>query len=293
METRVQMAGLVAQCKPPAVTRRDGIDRVRIEAAAAYLAEARRSFSRVERLPEACRPSSIGEAHAIQDAVTAALGETVGAYKATAPRPAASPAVEDNTTSAPWLVPEGVRAPIFQSTIYASPADVPSRQMPQCGVEGEVAFRFRHNLLPRSHPYSRDEIIASVDAHPAIEVVSSRFLHPDEASFLERLADCVSNGGFAYGPAAADWRDLDLAHLKVTLTVNGTNVVEQRGGHPTGDLLAIVAAVVEMMRESIGLKAGQFVTCGSFTGLRYLNPGDACRVEFEGLGAAELTFRTT
>jgi 2-keto-4-pentenoate hydratase len=162
------------------------MDRLRIKEAAAYLADARRSFSRVERLPEACRPSSIAEAHAVQDAVTAALGETVGAYKATAPRPSASSSVEDNTTNAPWRVAESVRAPIFQSAIYASPADVPLRLMPQCGVEGEVAFRFRRDLPPRPQPYSRDEISASVDAHPAIEVVSSRFLHPSGETWTLR-----------------------------------------------------------------------------------------------------------
>ena len=35
---------------------------------------------------------------------------------------------------------------------------------------------------------------------------------------------------------------------------------------------------------------GQFVTCGTYTGLRYLKPGDVCGVRFEGLGAAEVTF---
>jgi 2-keto-4-pentenoate hydratase len=45
-----------------------------------------------------------------------------------------------------------------------------------------------------------------------------------------------------------------------------------------------------MMREQAGVRAGQFVTCGTFTGLRYLQPGDVCGVRFEGLGAAEVTF---
>jgi 2-keto-4-pentenoate hydratase len=38
------------------------------------------------------------------------------------------------------------------------------------------------------------------------------------------------------------------------------------------------------------VRAGQFVTCGSCTGLRYLKPGDVCGVQFEGLGGAEVTF---
>jgi 2-keto-4-pentenoate hydratase len=62
------------------------------------------------------------------------------------------------------------------------------------------------------------------------------------------------------------------------------------GGHPTGDPFGIVVALVEMMRLKDGVKSGQFVTCGSFTGLRYWKPGDACRMNFEGLGTAELVF---
>ena len=91
-------------------------------------------------------------------------------------------------------------------------------------------------------------------------------------------------------PAA--WQSLALGKLKVTLTVNGEPVLEQVGGHPTGDPLGIAVALVEMMRGTGGVKAGQFVTCGSCTGLRYLKPGDVCGVSFEGLGTAEVTFST-
>jgi 2-keto-4-pentenoate hydratase len=100
----------------------------------------------------------------------------------------------------------------------------------------------------------------------------------------------VSNGGFVYGSRQAKWQRLNLAELKVTLVVNGETVVDQKGGHPTGDPLGIVVALVEMMRTTTGVSAGQFVTCGSFTGLRYFKPGDVCEVRFEELGAAQLTF---
>jgi 2-keto-4-pentenoate hydratase len=76
----------------------------------------------------------------------------------------------------------------------------------------------------------------------------------------------------------------------VTLTVNGAPVLEQVGGHPTGDPLGVAVVLANMMREQGGVRAGQFVTCGSCTGLRYLKPGDVCGVRFEGLGDAEVTF---
>jgi 2-keto-4-pentenoate hydratase len=38
------------------------------------------------------------------------------------------------------------------------------------------------------------------------------------------------------------------------------------------------------------VRTGQFVTCGSYTGLRYLKPGDTCGVSFADLGSASVQF---
>ncbi len=245
--------------------------------AAAALAAARQDRKRIDALPDGARPQTVADAHAIQDAVTALLGAEVSAYKANAPTPG------DPTSS-------GLRGPIYAAETYASPAAFPVAIAPQCGVEGEIAFRFRQDLPPRDTPYTRDEVAAAVDASVAIEVVSSRFANPDAAAVLDKLADRISNGGFVIGTIVEDWRALDLAKLKVRLTVNGETVLEQIGGHPIGDPLAVAVALVEMLRTGVGVKAGQFVTCGSCTGLRYIKPGDTCSVTFEKLGGAELTF---
>lgn len=237
--------------------------------AASLLASARRTHARIEGLPEACRPQSVAEAIAIQDAVTARLGAEISAYKANMP---------------------DVRAPIYAMNTRVSPARFPAAEAPQCGVEGEIAFRFRHDLPTRATPYSREEVIAAIDACVAIEVVTSRFVDPDRMTALDRLADCVNNGGFVIGTVVPYWRALDLANLKVVLTVNGETVLEQVGGHPAGDPIAVAVAFVEMMRAGIGVKAGQFITCGSCTGLRYIRSGDTCGVSFAGLGVAEMQF---
>jgi 2-keto-4-pentenoate hydratase len=249
------------------------MDPTNIAEAAALLVAARRGRSRIPLPPPALRPRSVADAHAIQDAVTATLGAAVGAFKANAPAGA-----------------EPTRGVIYAPTLHPSPSRIPAALVPQCGVEGEVAFLFRTDLPPRATPYTREEVAAAVDACPAIEVVSSRYADPDAATALDKLADCINNGAFVYGPAIKNWHDLALGKLTVTLTVNGKPVLEQIGGHPTGDPLGIALALVEMMRAAGGVKAGQFVTCGSCTGLRYLQPGDVCGVNFDGLGAAELTF---
>jgi 2-keto-4-pentenoate hydratase len=278
----------------PALHIKDGHMDI-VEEAASRLAAARQTQVRIAPLPISCRPRNVKEAHAVQDAVAIKLGASIGAYKATAPtapdKTGDQSEIEASVnTNAPWLIAEGVRAPILDPTIYASPCVFPSSDAPQCGVEAEIAFRFRCDLPPRATPYTREEIAAVVDAYPAIEVVSSRYAAPEQAGFLERLADCVSNGGFVYGSKTSEWQQLRLAELQVTLIVNGETIVDRIGGHPKGDPFGSVVALVDMMRTTVGVTAGQFVTCGSHTGLRYFKPGDVCEIRFEGLGSAQLTF---
>lgn len=249
------------------------MDKVQIGNAAALLVQARRDMQRIDGLPAAIQPTSVTDAHAIQDAVTAALGKSIGAFKANAPANA-----------------EPTRGVIYAETILASPARIPAAEVPQCGVEGEVAFIFRRDLPPRPAPYTRDEVAAVVDACAAIEVVTSRYKNLDKTSTLEKLADCISNGAFVHAAPIAGWRGLDLGKLAVTLTVNSAPVLQQVGGHPSGDPLGVAVALVNMMRDQGGVHAGQFVTCGSCTGLRFLKPGDVCGASFDGLGSAEVTF---
>lgn len=118
--------------------------------------------------------------------------------------------------------------------LYPSPARIPASQVPLCGVEGEVAFRFTRDLPPRPTPYTRDEVMAAVDACPAIEVVHSRYEDHATRSPLEKLADCISNGAFAPAATRPGWQSLDLGKLHVILRVNGEIVVEQEGGIRAG-----------------------------------------------------------
>jgi 2-keto-4-pentenoate hydratase len=241
--------------------------------AAALLAQARRSMQLIPGLPETERPTSIAEAHAIQDATTAVTGKRVAAFKATNP-PSGEP----------------TRGLIYDGTVHPSPASIPASSVPACGVEGEVAFIFQRDLAGRAQPYSRDEVAAAVHALAAIEVVDSRYSDRTKVSNLESLADSVSNGAFVHAAPLTNWQGLELGRLHVRLTVNGETLLDQDGGHPTGDPLGVAVALVNLMRNAGGVRAGQFVTCGTFTGLRFLKPGDVCGVQFDGLGAAQVTF---
>ena len=242
-----------------------------IAEAAALLVRARRERVLLPTLPAA--PQDIASAHAIQDATAALLGEPVGAFKAAA--------IGDD---------EPTRGLIYARTIRPSPARILATDVPLCGVEGEVAFRFTADLPPRAAPYTREEVARAVEPCAAIEVIDSRYQDQASRGMLEKLADCVSNGGFVHAAPVSAWQQLDLTNIHVTLLVNGTVVLDQNGGNPSGDPLKVATALANMLRDGRGIRAGQFVTCGTFTGLRFLQPGDTCTVRFAGLGEATVTF---
>jgi len=246
---------------------------IRIQKAAALLVHARRSMVPLPGLPDNLKPISIDEGHAMQDAVSRSLGKLIGGFKAMSP-----PGQQPN------------RGIIYADTIFPSPCDFPAAKVPQCGVEGEVAFVFRQNLPNRAVAYSRNEVAAVVDAFAAIEVVHSRYSIAGPLSNLEKLADSIMNGGLVCGAPNADWRSLDLGSIKVGMTVNGKAVRKKLPGHPLGDPLGVAVVLANLWREKGGVRAGQVVTCGSYTGLDYLKPGDTCAVTFEGLGSAMVTF---
>jgi 2-keto-4-pentenoate hydratase len=242
-----------------------------IAACAEALFRARRSGQLIEALP--VTPSSVAEAHVIQDRVAALLGEPVGAFKAAAP-PNQEP----------------TRGLIYARTIRQSPARFAPAEAPHFGVEGEVAFRFTRDFAPREEAYAREAVAAAVVALPTIEVVAGRFQAPRSRPTLEQLADCTINAGLVCGQDRRDWSDLDMTQLHVTLSVNGKPVLERNGGHPTGDPLGVAVALVNMMRKARGVTAGQIVTTGSWTGLMFLKAGDRCTVRFDALGEAEVVF---
>ncbi len=158
------------------------------------------------------------------------------------------------------------------------------------GVEAEVAFSIGHDLPPRATPYSRQEVIAALaTAHPVIEILEFAFLDPDVVDFDSNLADSMLHGGFVYGPGRADWHDLDFPNITVTQSINDATLT--RTGNPAGDMIRLVEWLAnEGSVWAGGLKSGQIVTCGSWTGKTPAPAGAALRVSFPGLGDAEAKF---
>src|SRR5258708_567005 len=187
-----------------------------IAACAEVLAQARRSGEPIEALPAV--PSSVADAHAIQDRVTALLGETVAAFKASAPPDA-----------------EPTRGLTYARMIRPSPARMSPAEVPHLGVEGEIAFGFTRDLPACDAPYARQDMAKAVAALHAIEVVSGRLRDPRARPALEQLADSMAFGALVPGAEMPDWSQLQLPRLRVALLVKGEPVLDRQGGHPLDD----------------------------------------------------------
>ncbi|HWW19928.1 MAG TPA: fumarylacetoacetate hydrolase family protein [Steroidobacteraceae bacterium] len=248
----------------------------RLQRAAQYLAALRQAGPRPVSLPQELAPQNAAQAYELQQRVARELKVSAGGWK-----------VAMSGLNA------GSYAPVFATDLHASGARVTSAISQQLGVEPEVAFTLKRTL-PAGRRYTREQVIEAIgSAHAAIEIVISRFQRHETAAVLDRLADNISNGGLVLGPALDRWQHLDFSALPLTLTLTAANgearVHQSRGGHPQADpLLPMTWIVNERAALGFGMRQGEVVTTGSFAGLHYAARGTRVRVEFEGLGGAEL-----
>jgi 2-keto-4-pentenoate hydratase len=159
-------------------------------------------------------------------------------------------------------------------------------------VESEVAFLVGRDLPPRATPYTRAEVVAAMaSCHPVIEELESGLLDPRAAANFSALADLQTHGGFVYGPAVADWQSIDFSKESVTLAIDGIVRAERTGSNTSGDLVRLLPYLAnEGAARTGGLKAGQWITTGNWTGLIFAPPGSEVEVTFAHLGRVSLQF---
>jgi len=237
--------------------------------AASLLVAARRTRVLLERLPEDCRPATLDEALRIQAATVAQLGERIAGWKV-------GGVIEGQLSY-------GV---LLASRILRSGGTIEAQAVPLLGMEAEIGFRFLRDAPPRNEAYSYDEVAACVVAFPAIEIVATRYLDYQGTPLIERAADCVSNGAYVVGDERPDWRSFDLVNIPVSLAFGDEVIVQRNGGHTAGDPLKPAIDLVNELRTSTGVRLGQMMTTGTYTGLNFAKPGRRIRVAFERFGAA-------
>jgi 2-keto-4-pentenoate hydratase len=245
------------------------MDETALDVAVRLLSEAARTGVPIESLPEASRPVSAAEALAIQDRLVAETDKAVAGWKV---------ATDDDGN-----VNYGT---IYAEDCYPSPATVPVERYPLMGIEAEVAFRFLSDL-PSGPALPRREIEGLLVPFPAFEIVATRFASYTGTPAVVRLADRMSNGGMIIG--MADGSPDDLERIGLELAVDGITAARQKGGHMRGDPLLPVIEFINAQRPLRSFVTGQFITAGTYTGLRHGKVRERWHVRFEGLGEVMMT----
>jgi 2-keto-4-pentenoate hydratase len=236
------------------------------------LLEARRSGRQVA--PPFALPDR-DAVYAIQDGVARATGPVAG-WKVGARTPTAEPNP----------------APLLAGALVKSPARFDGEAMHMIGVEIEISFHIAHDIAARDKAVGREEALAAVgDAFVGMEVVDTRLADFKSVDAEWLLADNQMNHALVVGDRVKDWMGLDWPDLQVTLVIDGSTIVDQRGGLGAVDPVRPLAWMIDhAVRRRGGIRKGQAITTGSWTGLRYFPPGARARGEFAGLGAVEATF---
>ena len=239
------------------------------------LLDARRTSTPIADLPPGLQPASLDEALFIQRTMAESYGE-VGGWKIGASSADAIPGFAPMPSA--WIAPGGAEL-LGRTHLYR-------------GVEAEVAFLLGQDLPARKAAYAQDEVFAAIaSCHPALEVLESAYLDFEQVALLNQTADLQNNGGFVFGPAYQNWRSLDFTREQVSLAIDGSIRVERTGSNPSGNLLRLLPYLAnEGSARTGGLRAGQWITTGSWTGNTKAGAGSSVDVQFSTLGRVTVRF---
>ncbi len=257
------------------------------EDAARWLWDCRRSGRAIDDLPAAIRPRDAAEGYAIQAALPGVAGEPVVGWKIAATSAAGQAHIQ---------VDGPLAGRILGSFVHPAGATLGLAGNRMRVVEPEFAFRLGADLPPRAAPYRTVEVLAAVASmHPAFELPDSRFAAFTRAGQAQLIADDACCGRFAFGPAApGSWRESDLAAHRVRAAVHGqdgrlryTRDGEGRAllGDPRHALLWLAN---ELSTLGIGLRAGDWASCGTCMVPLEILPGDRVVADYGPFGRIEI-----
>ncbi|MBP7581716.1 MAG: hypothetical protein KA757_11980 [Vogesella sp.] len=244
------------------------MDTTAIQQAAITLASRRLAGQQGPLLAAAQAPATLQDALAIQQAVSALLGNSAGGWKCGMP--------SDERL---------VLAPIYASTISHGDTCHAWVRDGVVRVEPELAFVFAEGLPPRAGAYGRDEILAAVSSvHLALELIDSRFDAEPKPPFLQALADGLVNQGLHLGPAVPLAAALAASAMPLRVQ-QGERDELLDGAHPAGDPLApLLWLAGYLQQQGQGILPGQAVITGSYAGVIHLQPDEQATLGFGELG---------
>lgn len=225
---------------------------------------------------------SIQQAYAIQGALEQALiaqGERVIGWKAGF----TSPALQES-----YGVHEPVGGFMLASGVFASGDAVPLDRFKSVGVEVEVAFLLKADLVgPGVTPAS--VLLAVEGAMPALELIDFRLSGKPRGTDV--IADGVYANAIVLGRPLSPLAGLDLSLEGVVYEqsgkIVGTHTAAEVMGNPLNSLTWLVNKLATLGRS---LRAGDVVLSGSISMVLRPGAGDSVRATFTRLGSVACRF---
>tara|TARA_B100000029_G_scaffold462518_2_gene495081 strand:+ start:977 stop:1762 length:786 start_codon:yes stop_codon:yes gene_type:complete len=255
-----------------------------VERAANLLMQARLNHDTLDGLPDACRPTNLQEAYAVQDKLIELLGWPLAGWFC---------ACTNKTIQTLLGLDEPYYARLLKDFVLDSPATLEASKFPPIVLECEFGFRLAHDLPSREQTWSREEVEAAIaSVHPTIEVVAGHLMDWPNQDVFSVIADNGTDGALIVGPGESDWRALDLVSMEVSLEVDGQVVREGTGNRVLGDpVSALVWLANARSRDGDGLKAGHVHNTGTATDIYWMQPGEHAAADFCELGTVAMTLR--
>lgn len=225
-------------------------------------------------LPEDQRPSDQETAYAIQNELLKNIGPS-GGWKVGSSSPTAEPSC----------------SPLPQQRIFQAPTAIPAKEFQTLGFEAEIAFTLGQDLTSLS-PYSREKVESAIaSAHPAIEIVSSRFKEWSKVDDFSKMADLQNHGALLVGAPITNWQKINFKNQPLLIKRNQETLVDQVGGNGNGEdvLRLLVWLASHAASRGLPLRKGMVITTGSWSGLHSMAVGDSIFVEFPAVGKCACT----
>ena len=254
--------------------------------AAAIIAEARLGRRRLAPLPIAVAPADPAEGYRVQFALHGLLAPRLGSrvgWKIGA----------TTRVMQEWLaIDHPCGGGVLESGLRPDGGSFVAAQCIQPMVETEIVARLSADLPSRPGGHDRQSVAAAVASlHPGIELVDDRYDGFAAVGVPALIGDDFFQAGAVIGPAAPDWRALDLPALRGRVTISGTARGEGVGAAMMGHPLAALAWLANTLNAAgTALRAGEFVFLGSVVAPQPVAAGDRVEVAFDGLGRVGVSF---
>ncbi len=250
-----------------------------IEAAAEVLADLRirgaGGGTQLEDLPEACRPESLDEAYAIQEAMrplleSRGLGPQVG-WKIGCTTPVMQSYLEIDHPCAGTL---------YRATSHRDRAALKADDFFQLGLECEIAVRLSADLTERAGGHTKESVAVAVGSvMTSVEIVDHRFRDFAEVATPSLVADDFFSVGCVLGAERPLSELDDLAALSGGFGIDGAPPAETGSGtailgHP---LNALVWLADHVAARGGRLEAGAVISLGSV--VKTIYPAAGTRIE--------------